>query len=112
VEIIRTFLEEVIRVVPLESICFAIGYGNPDAVLPCSQALIASNLDLPPFLLMYQGFQLALARVTHGLPPKLWHMADNEAMKKSFTYFSVLLYFFTSKRIRRDELCHLSSHSW
>ena len=70
-EVIKTFLEDVVQVVPLESICFAIGYGNPDVVLPCSQALIASNLELPPSLLMADGLQAATSRTVSGLSPKL-----------------------------------------
>jgi len=84
VEVVKTFLKDVVRVVPLESIVFAIGYGNPDVVLPCSQALITSNLDLPPSLLMANSFQVATCRVVHGLPPKLLHMAGNEASKIAY----------------------------
>ena len=83
-EVIRTFLEDVVRVVPLESIFFAIGYGNPDVVLPCSQALIASNLDLPPSLLMADSFEIAKDRALLGLPPKLQRMVKNEAKKRAF----------------------------
>ena len=78
VEVIKTFLKDVVQVVPLESILFAIGYGNPDVVVPCSQVLIASNLDLPPSLLMSDGFNTAMSRAVHGLPPKLSLMIKNE----------------------------------
>ena len=82
-EVIKTFLQDVVRVVPLESIFFAIGYGNPDVVLLCSKALLASNLDLPPSLLMTNGCHIAIDRAVHGLPPKVWRMAYNEVRKKS-----------------------------
>ena len=84
-EVIKTFLEDVVRVVPLESIFFAIGYGNPDVLLPCSQALIASNLDLPLSLLMFDGFEAATSRTVGGLPPKLNLTAQNEVKKLGFT---------------------------
>ena len=87
VEVIKTFLEDVVRVVPLESIFFAIGYGNPDVVLPCSQALIASNIDLPPSLLMSDGFQAATSRTCHGLPPKLMRIANSE-IRKQVSHFT------------------------
>ena len=83
VEVIKTFLRDVVQVVPLESIFFAIGYGSPDVVLLCSKALLASNLDLPTSSLMYNGFQTALARATQGLPPKLMFMAYKQAYKQA-----------------------------
>ena len=82
VEVITKFLEEVVQVVPLESILYAIANGNHNVVLSCSKALTASDLDLPPSSLMLDGFAAAIPRLVWGIPPQLARVAKSETRKQ------------------------------
>ena len=82
VEVIRKFLEEVVQVVPLESILYGIANGSYNVVLSCSKALAASDLDLPPSLLMTDGLAQATSRLVCGVPPQLALIAESEAQKQ------------------------------
>ena len=81
-EVIRNFLEEVVQVVPLESILYAIATGSYNVVLSCSKALAACDLDLPPSSLMMNGFKVAMPRLWCGIPPQLALVAESEARKQ------------------------------
>lgn len=83
VEVIRNFLEEVVQVVPLESILYAIANGNCNVVLSCSKALIASDLDLPPSSLMLSGFEVVVPRLLLGVPSQIALMINKETEKKN-----------------------------
>ena len=82
VEVIRNFLEEVVQVVPLESILYAIANGSYNVVLSCSKALAACDLDLPPSSLMMNGFSVATSRLIWGVPTQLTLVAASEARKQ------------------------------
>lgn len=82
VEVIRKFLEEVVQVVPLESILYAIANGNHNVVLSCSKALIACDLDLSPSALMIHGFEVAAMRTKLGIPPSLLLKTENECKER------------------------------
>ena len=82
VEVIRNFLEEVVQVVPLESILYAIANGSYNVVLSCSKALTACDLDLPPSSLMLDGFSVATLRLMWGVPTQLSLVVESEAQKQ------------------------------
>ena len=68
-KIISRFLEEVVKLVPLESIFYALGCGDDDIIEDCCKALI--TFDLPhqnfvPSEMLLNGMSLALQRLTTG----------------------------------------------
>ena len=68
-KIISSFLEEVVKLVPLESIFYALGCGDDDIIEDCCKALI--TFDLPhqnfvPSEMLLNGMGLALQRLTTG----------------------------------------------
>ena len=66
-EIIRSFLEDVVHVVPFESILYAIANGSHNTAMSCFQALKSCQLDLPISELMSVGLRLAFWRMSHGI---------------------------------------------
>ena len=70
VEVIRRFLEDVVQVVPLESIAYAIAYGKPDEItIQCAEALMSAKLHPPLSRLMASGFTKAIDRISSGVSP-------------------------------------------
>ena len=69
---VAQFLEEVVKVVPLESIFFAIAYCDDNNVaLECSKALHKSQLKIPPSEMMVTGSQRAAFRIHTGVQPEI-----------------------------------------
>ena len=66
-EVIRSFLEDVVHVVPLESLLFAIANGSHDTAMSCFQALKSCPFNLPVSELMGEGLSLAAHRMSHGI---------------------------------------------
>ena len=69
-EVIKSFLERVVHVVPLESVAFAVGSGSDETAEMCSQALmdLHSQLTIPSSALFTQGLSFALQRLRTGVP--------------------------------------------
>lgn len=65
-EAVKHYLEEAAKVVPLESVSFAIAYGDDDTALKCAKALQSSSLKLPPSSMMITGLGMARDRVCLG----------------------------------------------
>lgn len=68
-KVIRNFLEEVVKLVPLESLFYGLGCGDDDIIEDCCKALIKSGLpeeDFMPSEMLINGMQLALIRLTTG----------------------------------------------
>ena len=68
-KIIRKFLEEVVKLVPLESLFYALGCGDDDIIEDCCKALMKSDLpeeDFVPSEMLINGMSLALRRLTTG----------------------------------------------
>ena len=85
-EVIRRFLEDVVQVVPLESIAYAIAYGKPDVIaFQCAEAFMSTQLNPPLSLLMASGFEKALGRIQSGVSPEVF-----AAMVKSLEQSSVM----------------------
>ena len=66
-EAIKNFLEEAAKIVPLESVLYAIAYSDKDTAIQCGRALQASGLNLPPSEMMRTGSMAAADRVCLGL---------------------------------------------
>ena len=70
VEVIRTFLDKVVRVVPLESIGYAIGNSEYSLAVHCTRVLMESKIELPPSHLMVEGLlQAGMSLQGRGVPP-------------------------------------------
>ena len=69
VNVVRRFLENVVRVVPLESIAYAIAYGKDEVAIHCTKALLSycSQQKLPPSYLMTYGLARACSRMSSGI---------------------------------------------
>ena len=69
VDVVRRFLEYVVRVVPLESIAYAIAYGKDEVALQCTKALLSycSQQKLPLSDLMNNGLVGACGRMSSGI---------------------------------------------
>ena len=69
-EVIKSFLERVVHVVPLESVAFAMASGNNETVEMCSQALmdLHSQLTIPASHLFVDGLSNARQRLSTGIP--------------------------------------------
>ena len=66
-EAIKYFLEEAAKIVPLESVLYAIAYSDKDTAIQCAQALKCSGLQLPLSEMMLTGSRVAADRVCLGL---------------------------------------------
>ena len=64
---LNCFLEEAVKVVPVESVLNAIAYARYDIALECAQALKQSKLTLQPTQQMGKGLCQALFRAMHGI---------------------------------------------
>ena len=65
-EVVKNFLEETGKIVPLESVFYVIAHDSKDTALQCGKALQASNLNFPPSYMMLYCCHEAAARVTTG----------------------------------------------
>ena len=70
-EVIVTFLKAVAKVVPFESIGYAIAYSSFETALICYKALVESKIEPPPTLVMHKGLFVASGRMQYGLPPQV-----------------------------------------
>ena len=66
VETIKTFLEKVVQVVPLESIAYAMAYSRYEVAKFCAKSLVESKINLPASLLMYNGLRDAFLHLSAG----------------------------------------------
>ena len=66
-EVIRLFLEDVVHVVPFESMLYAIANCSHDTAMSCFQALKSFQRDIPISSLMAEGLYLAEWRMSFGI---------------------------------------------
>ena len=64
--VLRSFLEDIVRVVPIESVPYTIASADHNLVGPCCRALIHSKITLPPSACMKVGMMRALSRLHIG----------------------------------------------
>ena len=92
-EVIKSFLERVVHVVPLESVAFAVASGSNETVEVCSQALmdLHGQLTIPTSTLFLQGLSVALQRLKSGIPASVYrkmHVKAYEQLSVRLTQFS------------------------
>ena len=99
-EVIKSFLERVVHVVPLESVAFAVGSGSDETIEMCSQALMElhSQLTIPASDLFAQGLSFALQRLRTGVPVSVLKKMG----VKAYEQLSVPFPAFTSKNFKVD----------
>ena len=66
VETIKTFLEKVVQVVPLESITYAMAYSRYKVAKFCAESLVESKINLPVSILMQNGLLDAHLHLSAG----------------------------------------------
>ena len=66
-EKVKEFLEEVAKIVPLESVFYAIAYGDKETALTCGRALQDTDMSFPHSQMMVLGAQKAAKRVRSGM---------------------------------------------
>ena len=81
-EVIQTFLEKVVKVVPFESIVYAIANGNQQTVMQCVKALKAHEIAIPTTSLMSHGLLDAAYHLMYGVPMDLIHSMRLKALEK------------------------------
>ena len=64
---IMHFMEEAVKIVPIESIFFAISHSDYDVGVKCAEALLASQQRVPLSYMMVSGARTAIARMRTGL---------------------------------------------
>ena len=70
-EIITKFLRDVVKVVPFESIAFAIAFSSYETALVCYEALSTCGIEPPVSKMMVDGLMCATQRMIYGIPPQL-----------------------------------------
>ncbi len=83
VEVIRKFLEEVVHVVPIESIAYAIAYSPYEIAMLCYRALRSTRVRLPYSRIMDIGLGLARERLGKGIPPRLLRELQRRIKKEN-----------------------------
>ena len=79
VEVIRTFLNKVVEIVPFESIVYAIGYSEYSLAVHCTRVLVESKIVLPPSRLMVEGLLQAIQFLQgRGVPPHVMAHGRNQ----------------------------------
>ena len=99
-EVIKSFLERVVHVVPLESVAYAMASGSIETAEMCSQALmdLHSQLTIPASKLFQQGLSFALQRLNTGVPLSV----IRKMHVKAFEQLSVPLPAFTGGKCKVD----------
>ncbi len=64
--VLRSFLQDVVSVVPIESVPYTIASADDNLVGPCCKALIDSSIILPPSTCMKAGMMRTLHRLNDG----------------------------------------------
>ena len=80
-QVIKKFLEDVVKVVPFESIAYAIANGNDQTVMQCSAALEAAKIKIPRTKVMYSGLKDANFHLKYGVPLNQFHSLEHKALE-------------------------------
>ena len=100
-EVIQTFLENVVKVVPFESIVYAITNGNQQTAMQCAKALKTCEIDIPTTALMTDGLLDAAHHLTYGVPVHLLHSMKRKALEK-ISQMPEQMYFGTLGQVNED----------
>ena len=72
------FLEEASRIVPIESIFYAIAKAPHEIAWKCTEAFISIDVSLPPSLELAAGLETACTRLAYGLDPTLINLLQRQ----------------------------------
>ena len=99
-EVIKSFLERVVHVVPLESVAFAVGSGSDETAEMCLQALmdLHSQLTIPTSVLFAEGLSFARQRLRTGVPASVIRKMNVKAHEQ----LSVPLPMFIARNFKVD----------
>ena len=97
--VISEFLKQVVEVVPLESVGYAMAFGDHDVALHCAKAIDASVKHMPPSTLMRDGLFMATSRLHTGMSSALGQLMILEVIKNEFPDIKGV----TSFRVSLDE---------
>jgi hypothetical protein len=82
-DIVRRFLEDVVQVVPFESIAYAVTNGNQHTAMQCLRALKMDDTKIPKTVMMYNGLREACYHIEHGIPSELLLSMELKAAEKA-----------------------------
>ena len=80
-QVITKFLEEVVKVVPIESISYAIANCSYDNAVLCYEVMINCGIDLPKSKFMLYGLETAQYRMEFGYPGRCYGLMSLEAQQ-------------------------------
>ena len=86
------FLEDAVVVVPIESIFYAIAYGDKDVALQCSLALEKRKPSIPPSEMVITASQYAAIRVITGCHKEFIDQVDMEIRKMTLCFHNALCF--------------------
>ena len=92
-QVITKFLEEVVKVVPIESISYAIANCSYDNAVLCYEVMINCGIDLPKSHLMLYGLEAAQYRMQFGYPGRCSGLMSLEAQQSIRNLPSRLLHY-------------------
>ena len=118
VENIRTFLEKVVQVVPLESITYAMAYSPYKVAKFCTEILVESKINLPASRLMVNGLHDAFMYLEAGtlsavsaaerVKLQMWDKYPQLNFKQSV---STIIQSPTGKRVQVSSMCIVASEA-
>ena len=98
VDTIKTFLDKVVQVVPLESIAYAMAYSRYEVAKFCTKSLVESKINLPVSILMELGLRDAHLHLSAGTVSAIntaYRVAEEISdkyphLKNEFSYVNVI----------------------
>ena len=96
---IKKFLEDVVKVVPFESIAYAIANGNDQTAIQCSTALEAAKIKIPMTRVMYNGLCDARFHLQYGVQPHQINSLEHKAQEVSGFSSSTSMYMESGKLV-------------
>ena len=86
------FLEEAVNVVPVESIFYAIAYGDQDVALQCSSALEQRKPSIPPSEMVITASRYAATRVITGCHKEFIDEVDMQIRRMTICFHNSLCF--------------------
>ena len=79
--VLREFLEQVVAIVPIESILYSIASSEENIAVQCCDTLQSCQLEIPPSITMLRSSDRAILRLGSGFP-QFWDLDDKERCAK------------------------------
>ena len=106
---IQMFLKNVVKVVPFESIAYAIANGNHETSVKCAKFILSGSVKIPSSLLMKNGLLSAKHRLQTGFPARLIQSA--KTMSKNNMKYQLLSNTFYNLSVEMLDEDNLVVHS-